>query len=839
MKRFSITIVSAVLTFAIFFSSLPTTMACGPFTVDPLFSFTKHLDYPVANHTNANIGVVPDTYGRISLFVFYRQLNNLPFTDQEKTEVARAIGDRIGTHWSENREANSEAESNSEKPPMDPAPDRANPLEKWKAARAKVTGGDIKTDVDKPVPGDYGSYTNCLDDAFSNAVRTLNDRLAKYGATDDVKEWVKGQDAVFSNCGANGQVPSAVSDTSPEWLKKDRPYQIAAALFYGEKFPESRKTFEEIAADNSSVWKNTAKFVVARTLIRQSSFIDDTQPDYEEATKVNTNTNLASNTNSVSNGTPLPKSERKEIKSVDEKKREKVELLEKADKQLQGILTDASMKEFHESAHRLLNLVRYRGNPKQQRSFLAERLVQPGENTDIFNNLTDYVWLLDKVESDAREKGMEFERKEAEQSKKEYDYNYDLKLRDIDKEEMGRDLTDWLYSYQAADSFAHSFDKWKQTRRLAWFVAALVKAEKDSPALAELLGEADKIPSNSPAFPTVRYHQIQLLLETGKRAEAKQKLTEMLGANFKTFSRSTQNKFLAQRLILAESLDDFLKYAQRQPATFVWSDDGSEEGTELSDNKDLKSWNDRTMFDEDSVAFFNERMPLTVLRQAALSPNLPEHLKKFLVVAVWTRAFVLKNQTIEREFAPLVARYDKNLAPSFSTLAGTTNPTEREAAALLAVFNNPGIQPYVPFGLGRESGAPPKEIDSIRGNWWCVEEESLKGESHYDHYPFTYPKAYPQFLTAAQTAEAKKEHQQLAVTGASATSLAKRALDFATLNPGNPATPQILHLAVRSTRYGCTDDDTLKLSKANFDFLHKRFPGNEWTKKTPYYFGKR
>ena len=141
MKRFSITILATILTFAIFFSSLPTALACGPFTVDPLFSFTKHLDYPLENYTADKIGVVPRTYGRISLFVFYRQLNDLPFSNTEKAEVKRAIEFRIGTYTPDSESSNVDDKNSNE-----PKVDKNTPIERWKTARAKVTGGDTKTD---------------------------------------------------------------------------------------------------------------------------------------------------------------------------------------------------------------------------------------------------------------------------------------------------------------------------------------------------------------------------------------------------------------------------------------------------------------------------------------------------------------------------------------------------------------------------------------------------------------------------------------------------------------------------------------------------------------------
>jgi len=68
--------------------------------------------------------------------------------------------------------------------------------------------------------------------------------------------------------------------------------------------------------------------------------------------------------------------------------------------------------------------------------------------------------------------------------------------------------------------------------------------------------------------------------------------------------------------------------------------------------------------------------------------------------------------------------------------------------------------------------------------------------------------------------------------------------------PLGPAGPQIRqrngHNLVRAWRYGCADSNpgTAQESKENapnyskqaFDILHQRYPDNEWTKKTPYWF---
>jgi hypothetical protein len=858
---------SAILLFSVLLAqNVSVVRACGPFTLDPIFSFTRHADYPLREYTNGSAGIVPDSFGRMSLFVFYRQLNNAPLTPSEQKQVIEAMRLRIGgEHWSN-------SDSSVGNPQNSPTEEKPDYKKIWQSARAKILGDSAKISTEKLVEDDYSYFQNCLPDAFKNAANTLEMRVAKYGAADvNVKEWLTGQDAVFSNCGATAQIPKELSESSPEWLKKDRQYQIAGALFYSNKLSESRAVFEQIAADNNSVWNKTARFVVARTYIREASFIDDESPDYAPtpsmAANVSSNTNIITNYNgnmsntnisanymgnisntsafntSISNTAP-----RKEIKSIDEKKNDKNNLLQKARIQLRNILADPSMKDFHASAQRLLNLVEFRSNPVQRSRELARTLTLPTENPNMYNDLTDYVWLLDRVEVEARETGIEVERKEAEKTGKEIQSSYDspVKIRDVPADDLENELTDWLFTYQSPDGFNHAFEKWRAIQKVYWLVPALLKADAKSPQLAEVLTAAEKIPANSPAYATVRFHQIRLLLETGKKSEARQKIDEVFATDLSKYNISTQNKFYSQRMIFAENLDDFLKYAQRRAATFVWSDDANEEGTDLNSpavfdgtdqfDKKMQPWARRTMFDEDAVAFFNEKMPLSVLRQAALSRQLPEHLKKFLVVAVWTRAFILKNQVVEREFTPLMQKYAPDFNPQFSKYA-VASGADREAAALMVVLHYPVIQPFVPVGYGRES-SPVATIDSNRGNWWCVENENEEYPVYYDRYQFKHPNSYPQFLTPAQVNEAEREQKSLIASGNSATHLTRRAVAFATQNPNHADVPEILHLAVRSTRYGCKDDETLNLSKQAFQILHRRYPNSEWTKKTPYYFGK-
>lgn len=799
MKHFGRFCISSLLVFVLLYGNIFTVLACGPFTVEPIFQFTKHGSYPLNDFAAGKTGAVPNSYGRISLFVFYRHLNDLHFTKTEQEQVVAAMNHRIGTRWQENESAESSK-------PDAQKPTEQDYLNKWLKSRSKIIPADPKIETDKSIPESYQYFTNCLGDSFNTAAKTLDERIAKYGISGDVKTWVAGQDAVFSNCSDEGKIPVALSSGSPEWLQKDRQYQIAAALLYASKIPESRSSFEAIAADENSVWNSTAKYVVARTYIREASFMggsDDAEPSNENY----------------------------ELK--------RKELLANADAQLKKVLADPSMKSFHASAQRLINLIKYRADPLKRRAELGLRLAEKNEDTNIYNDLTDYIWLLDQTESEASTVGPERDQKEAEASgsgnKDEYSYDYQLKLRDIPSDRRDDDLTDWLYTYQSADGFTHSLDKWKETGKQHWLVAAISKASKDDAQMGELIADAAKVKMGAAAYSTLRFHQIRLLIDADRRTEARTLTDEVLSGNFASFPVSTQNQFYSQRMVLAENLDEFLKYAQRKPATFVWSDDGNEQGDDLSDMKEVKPWANRTMFDYDAVAFFNEKMPLSLLADAAVNANVPEHLKSFLVSAVWTRAVVLGDKVVENRFAPLMTKYNKEFAPEISAYAAARTPLDSEARAMMVILKYPVIQPYVPVGMGRGT-TEIKDIDSIRGNWWCAPDSIDETYSRYDHYDFQYPNAYPTFLTARQIAVGEAEYKKMQEAGDSATYLARKAVQFANAHSRYRDVPEMLHLAVRSTRYGCTDENTETFSKQAFDILHKSFPRSVWTKRTPYWF---
>ena len=72
------------------------------------------------------------------------------------------------------------------------------------------------------------------------------------------------------------------------------------------------------------------------------------------------------------------------------------------------------------------------------------------------------------------------------------------------------------------------------------------------------------------------------------------------------------------RMRTAKNLAELLADAQRLPAGFTWNEDGRQMPADASEDSDFnKTIVGRTLFDLDGARVLNEKLPLTLLQQAA------------------------------------------------------------------------------------------------------------------------------------------------------------------------------------------------------------------------------
>jgi len=286
-------------------------------------------------------------------------------------------------------------------------------------------------------------------------------------------------------------------------------------------------------------------------------------------------------------------------------------------------------------------------------------------------------------------------------------------------------------------------------------------------------------------------------------------------------------------------MDQFLSAAKRVPAGYAQFELGEKQPDDKTANK--------VLFDDDSAAVMNQRMPLTMLKEIASNQTLPAHLRRAVAVAAWTRSVLLGDQSIAEELVPVLQELEPDLKADLQACLTSPNAPARKFAGVFLILRFPGMRPYVVPGAERTEAIG--KTDQYRDNWWCPLNLDLSA-SNYDKMAEMQQlapargadrkepaPAYPDFLTEGDRVAAASEWKKLVVIPTAPNYLPAAVLDFAKQQSDDPRLPEALALAVHSTRYGCTDKETVKLSKAAFDLLHKKYPNSEWAKKTKYWFG--
>ncbi len=726
-------------------------------------------------------------------------------------------------------------------------------LSAWLRAREAIatpggyTPGDPATktpagiEVDRQVPGSsYQSFTNCLDPAFGTATATLQDRGREHGAgSAEVMEWVRGQDAVFSGCAgprpvypwgpkpapvpadlAPDRVPRPVGAGAPVWLKQDRAYQTAASAFYRTDYDGAIAGFRAVAADGASPWAKTARYLVARAMIRRATVGQKNdvpapakpgaEPTYEEGEKVETAL-----------------------------KAKAPERLREARAVLEGIRADASMGWAQRAAVSLIDLVDAQSDPAKQAGVLAERLTatKAPEESTFGQNLVDLATVLRATRGAADGHVVP---------------------------ESGDGLLGWLAVMQAGKPTDGSGDErttvrspevearalatWRRTKALPWLVAAMQFAEPGGAGAGELVAAAKAVPEGSPGWLTVTYERLRLERGAGSgsgfRAEVEGVLRKMGSAEAP--DRSAVNLFLRLLEPTSPNLEAFLEGAGRMPATT--SIDGAEDAqmdrspSEQACGPKLSEAELR-LFDEHTATVLNQRMPVRLLAEAALSPALPPNLRFQVAGSAWTRAVLLGKVDVAKQVAPVLIGCREAWKPVLDAYTAAGNPDAVHVAGLLALMRFASTEPMVRAGEQRSEGFA--TYSQYRDNWWCgnaayegsdakaAEDPKLRDRLFAQRLVPEGEVADPPFLTAADKAEAKSEVAALQKVSGAADYFAREALGWYRAHPADKVNVELLGQAERAMRNSCRSNASKELNRQMFVVVQGKYPGSEWARKYP------
>ena len=648
-------------------------------------------------------------------------------------------------------------------------------INKWNEAR-KAAGAPEPAKINvyrnREKPREYESFLNCQQDAFVNAENLLNERVKLFGAN---SPQVQAWLAAQDTVFANcGEGRQLPKEASAEL--PDLPQLLRADRAY------------QIAAANF-----------------YSTNFDEARQQFEA---------IARDKNSPYRIIAPYMAARAILRkgSFAEKEAEGQPFLIDAENRLSAILKDSSLKQSHHAAGRLFNLARLRAHPEEKLHELAQSIMKKDASEDFKQSVWDYTVLLDKylqVEDEAVKRTLPPSLTSAE------------------------DLTDWILTFEGDldASGTHAIERWQKNKSLAWLVAAMTNVNGKHPKLNDLLAAAANVSHSSPAYPSVAFHTVRLLKEASRSDEARTMLDKILASERPQLTASALNMFLSERMMLARNLEEFLKNAPRVPAAHSANDDGRELPDE-SEEKPAEA--PKSLFDLDAANTFNKAMPVAVMKDAANSKTLAANLRRDVAQAAFVRAALLDDRETAMQAAVSLQEELPPVKDFLGAYQKATTPEARRFAAAFLTLKLPGLRPFVSAGVGR--GTAFEEIDSYRDNYWCTEPPPPLGGSLAEDVQ-NQPKnvVAPEFLKALQSSAAR-QYAALQALGTGPNYLCKVAIEWAQKNATDPRAPEALHLAVRSTRYGCTDKDTGRWSKAAFDLLHSRYPNTTWAKNTKYWF---
>lgn len=810
MKRYGI---AALI--VLFVMPLVTVQACGPDFTPDVFVRKLRPDDP-KQFAVGKLGVLLPTYPRMDLAVAFRYLNN------GSLNAAEQRGYQPTYSYYEAEWENSWDERNSS--------GGSDPVKEWQTIRARFAGSGPSVAQDRPVQvkGADGSvyqsdFENCPANSFETAVSTAMARAKSWGEkSPELIDWVAGQDAVFANCAGKDMVlPHAAPANAPTLLKADRAYQIAAARFYAMQYEPAREGFEAISHDNASPWQGLAQFAAVRCLIRQSFNDAGTSADSD-------------------------------IAAFDPALMRKAQLL------LESMLKEKQQGISRSAIERELDFVRIRTEPLKRIGELSAFVAGPKSDPNYGQHLTDLTWYLDvKLDSQAVRQDVDLDAFESEATQdrgvlpgpQQKTDQFSTTYSTLGNLRSASVLVDWLITFQspAREATEHAVAEWKRTGQLYWLVAAISKAGAAAPAAPELIEAAARTAPDSPAWESLTYHRVRLLIGLGRGQEARAVLNEVIPRIREGKRDSSESLFRGLRMRSAASLEDALEFVPRKVL-----DRTSEEQSALDECMNVmtnpmchydcsRGKNDAEM-GADSARFFNLEAPIDTLADAANSTALPQNLRSSLAAMAWVRSVLLDDDAEANRILPL-------LPEKLRQQAGPGTGFR----PLMTLLRNPGLRPYLDPGVQRFYSYD--FVESYGDNWWCRNwgfsewEQSWQIRGQPNEALLSTDEA-ASFLSAEKIAEGRKQSDDLMKLGDAEIVLGQRTLDYARAHPDEEDVPEALFLVLRMIRYGCnhvnwTDSPDQKkheqqidnIQKAAARMLRQRYPASTWTKKAAPYAG--
>jgi hypothetical protein len=462
-------------------------------------------------------------------------------------------------------------------------------------------------------------------------------------------------------------------------------------------------------------------------------------------------------------------------------------------------------------------------------------------------------------------------------------------------------LVAWQFARQDRDALTnHARERWLATRNPLWGFALAKRTSDplDIARLRDMIQSLDSLPQSpavQAAIPALRWefrqHLVRLLLMNDRFPEA----VEVLHSDSNTDYRFWRTKsaivdggvrFFLARFDLADARGwaSAASEAMNQPVSGqlvpILADEPG--GTGLDDGASPYGA-------QESLRAVLDMMPASRLVALANSSSLSLNDRRAVFAAGWLRLYLLGNWQETKGLLPQLRSLYPELAADIDAINSAWFDDTRQHLVLRMLLRSPGLSPRAFWARDLPSTTRYGDrtlslfaIDSANpsdGNWWCPMDidqmkidlarsfyiRPLNARSYAD--PRSGQVTYLQDYWAAwwedRAAELKLADWLIAwhpalkgIDLSELNALAKvesgpKLLTEGALRWGNDTNwfwhlfgtddflPETLHLAVRSTRYGCRRAGGHALySKSAFIWLRQNYPDSDWTLQTPYWFDR-
>jgi hypothetical protein len=256
---------------------------------------------------------------------------------------------------------------------------------------------------------------------------------------------------------------------------------------------------------------------------------------------------------------------------------------------------------------------------------------------------------------------------------------------------------------------------------------------------------------------------------------------------------------------------------------------------------EAKSPKQTLYFDADAVTAINQSLPLDVLVAAARDREVDERLHGALLVAAWTRAWLLDRDDVAADLSPALQTLFPELRKPLEAYL-KTEPSDRHYKGLHLLVHFPGLLPHVRAFQERDFTTPLADVphDSYtHNNWWCTDGIPFRSIAYPESssVPFVVVPAFAN--EPGVRAQAIAEQKTLRERGSGSTFLLHALMAWSEARPADPRIADDLALTIRTTQWACPDSKTRATAHAAYDFLHSHYPKSEAAKRTRYWYDGR